>query len=139
MEYDKCQVVLCVQNEDKTEFLVLKTNLERGHFWQNITGHIEEFENIQNGAIREAMEETGLEIQNIKKITELFDFSFFCDKRGELHEKVFLFECSKKWPVTIDSSEHEKYQWLSVSVNTDLSFLKFDSNRLAIGKSLEVL
>ena len=41
-------------------FLLLKTRLDRGEFWQPVTGGVEAGETVLNAALREAREETGL-------------------------------------------------------------------------------
>jgi len=109
--------------------LLLKTLPERGAFWQPVTGSIEEGENILKGALREAIEETGLPpLRNIEPLG--YDFSFE-GKWGPTHETVFFYETYPGCPnVTIDGHEHQGYQW--VSPNEAVAILHFEPNRQAL-------
>src|SRR5690606_33811393 len=89
----KAQVVVAaVDKASQTqEFLLLQTNERRGSFWQNITGKVEENETYEEGALREAMEETGLLLEGIQEILSLgLCYEFTDQYKRKVVEETFL-------------------------------------------------
>ncbi len=109
--------------------LLLKTLPERGAFWQPVTGSIEDDEPIHKGALREAIEETGLPpLKNIEALG--YEFSFE-GKWGPSHETAFFYETYPGCPkVTLDANEHQGYQW--VPLNEAIALLHYEPNRQAL-------
>jgi 8-oxo-dGTP pyrophosphatase MutT (NUDIX family) len=135
MEKRKVQVVLFnTQQDNKKNFLLLKTNEKRGSFWQNITGGVDKGEAFKAAALRESIEETGLAEDNIKNLTEL-NYAFdFTDRWGKVaHEEVFLLEVHQAWDITIDPSEHQDWKWVEQDALCAES-VKFETNWKALEK-----
>jgi len=109
--------------------LLLKTNLKRGSFWQNITGGVDEGEKYAQAALREFTEETG------KKASKKFHHEFinlemkfkFEKKNKKIKEKVFALICEEVFDVTIDPKEHDDYKWIELK-KVKRSHLEFKSN-----------
>lgn len=137
----KAQVVLAVIDEPchSFEFLLLRTNEKRGSFWQNVTGKIEDGETFEEGGLREAIEETGLDITHIVDIIGLglsFDFT---DQRGrKVHEECFLIILDQKWKIKIDPHEHEEFKWVSLQ-EINRESVKHLSNFETLEKAIHLL
>jgi len=130
----KAQVVVAaVDKASQTqEFLLLQTNERRGSFWQNITGKVEENETYEEGALREAMEETGLLLEGIQEILSLgLCYEFTDQYKRKVVEETFLIIMDQKWDVKIDPNEHQSFKWTPVDeVNEET--VKFTSNYEAL-------
>jgi 8-oxo-dGTP pyrophosphatase MutT (NUDIX family) len=127
---EKGQIWILSRSESgEWRVLLLKTLPERGAFWQPVTGSIEPGESIHKGALREAIEETGLPpLKNIEALG--YEFSFE-GKWGPSHETAYFYETYPGCPkVTLDPSEHQGYQW--VSMNEAISLLHYEPNRQAL-------
>jgi 8-oxo-dGTP pyrophosphatase MutT (NUDIX family) len=137
----KAQVVLAVIDEasQSFSFLLLQTNEKRGSFWQNVTGKLDGEETYEEGGLREAIEETNLDIENIVDIVDLNLSYDFTDLRGnKVHEKSFLIVLDKKWKIKIDPHEHQDHKWVSINdINGDS--VKFSSNLETLQKSQHLL
>ncbi len=137
----KAQVVLAVIDNisHSFEFLLLQTNERRGSFWQNVTGKIEDQETIEEGGLREAIEETNLNIEHIVDMINLGLVYEFTDKRGrKVHEECFLIILDCKWEVKIDPHEHQDYKWVPLK-NINHSSVKYESNFETLEKSSKLL
>lgn len=137
----KAQVVLAVIDETSHSFqiLLLQTNERRGSFWQNVTGKVEDGETIEEGGLREAIEETGLEIENIVDIISLgLAYEFIDQRERKVHEECFLIILDKKWEIKIDSHEHQAWKWVPLNeINSDS--VKHQSNFETLEKSRKIL
>jgi len=133
MEKRKVQAVIYYSAPDKTKyFLLLKMNEKRNFYWQNITGGVEASEDFEAAALREAQEETNLDINNILKVTPINkDFSFTDQWENKVFEKVFAIETKGEWEVIIDPSEHCDHKWISDAEITRES-VHFESNFQAL-------
>jgi 8-oxo-dGTP pyrophosphatase MutT (NUDIX family) len=137
----KAQVVLAAIDESSQSFqiLLLQTNEKRGFFWQNVTGKIDDGETFEEGGLREAIEETQLNIEAIIDIVDLGLSYNFTDSRGrKVQEKSFLIILDKKWDVKIDPHEHACHQWVSLH-QIDENSVKYSSNFETLQKSLSIL
>ena len=121
MAYLKVQVWI---HRDK-QVLLLKTTPKRGGFWQPVTGKVEPGESVEEGALREAVEETGLDFKGQQPRALGFEFSFE-GKWGAAHEHAFALVAPSK-EIRLDPKEHVEFQWLTPKKAQSL--LKFDSNR----------
>lgn len=138
MKKRKAQAVIfyCAEN-NKKHFLLLRMNESRNGYWQNVTGKVEEGESFEEGAIREAIEETNLELENIKSISNLeFRFEFHDTWGKDAVEEVFVIEAFKKWTVKIDLSEHQDFKWHREDEINEES-VHFSSNFEALNKAKE--
>lgn len=137
----KAQVVLAVIDEasHSFEFLLLQTNERRGSFWQNVTGKVEDGETIEEGGLREAIEETHLNIENIVDLINLGLVYEFTDQRErKVHEESFLIILDKKWDVKIDPHEHQKFKWVPLK-EIHSGCVKHESNFETLEKSIKIL
>lgn len=133
----KAQVILAAIDETSQsfQFLLLQTNERRGKFWQNVTGKIEDEETFEEGGLREAMEETQLNIESIVDIVDLGLSYEFVDQHGrKVHEKSFLIILDQKWDVKIDPKEHIAYKWINTDEVED-GVVKFRSNYETLEKA----
>ena len=138
MKKRKAQAVIYFCAEDnKKHFLLLKMNERRNNYWQNITGFVEDEEEFQSGARREAIEETGLKPENIKQITNLGMKFEFHDRWGnDVVEEVFSIETKSQWTIDLDPTEHQDYIWTTEDELIRDS-VHFESNYLALLKVKE--
>lgn len=137
----KAQVVLAVIDEasHSFQFLLLQTNERRGSFWQNVTGKVEDGETIEEGGLREAIEETGLEIESIVDIINLgLKYEFTDQRERKVHEECFLIILDKKWDVKIDSHEHQNFKWVALK-DIHPEIVKHASNFECLEKSISIL
>ena len=107
----------------KGQVLLLQTNVERGEFWQPVTGSINAGETFAEGAMREAQEESGLVFDGELKYLE-YEFEFH-GKFGRVIERVFAWE-SSRGEVKLEPREHQNYRWISFAEAEKA--LKFSSN-----------
>ena len=137
----KAQVVLAAIDESSQsfQFLLLQTNERRGSFWQNVTGKIEENETIEEGGLREAIEETQLKIESIVDIQSLgLKYEFTDQRERKVHEECFLIILDSKWNVVIDPHEHQGFKWVSLN-EIKPGIVKFESNYETLVKSQNIL
>lgn len=137
----KAQVVLAAIDETSQsfDFLLLQTNERRGSFWQNVTGKVEDGETIEEGGLREAIEETALDIEHIVDIIDLkLTYEFTDQHNRKVHEECYLIILDKKWQVKLDPHEHQGFKWVPLNEITAGS-VKFHSNYEALEKSIKIL
>ena len=136
----KVQTILFFRNANKQiTFLILRTNQRRKSFWQNVTGSVDEGENFDQAAIREANEETGVEDSNIIKLHKLeCSFEFFDQWKANVHEKCFALEVTNEFKVKLDPNEHDSYKWIDQKdINRDS--VHYETNWIAIDEVLKRL
>lgn len=137
----KAQVVLAAIDQvgHSFHFLLLQTNERRGSFWQNVTGKLEDNETFEEGGLREAIEETNLEVESIVDIIDLkLKYDFVDQRQRKVHEESFLIIMDKKWDVKIDSSEHQAFKWVNLN-DIQRESIKHESNYETILKSQKLL
>jgi 8-oxo-dGTP pyrophosphatase MutT (NUDIX family) len=137
----KVQSVIAAFDESSQSFffLLLQTNKKRGEFWQNVTGKLEDQETFEEGALREAIEETQLQIEAIIDIVDLNLVYKFTDKwKRKVTEKCFLIILDKKWEVQIDDHEHQDHQWVKLDELTE-GIVHYPSNYETLEKSRYLL
>ena len=129
----KVQVVIFyIADGQEAEFLLLKMNERRKYYWQNVTGGVEGDENDEQAAIRECIEETALNKENIKSlVASNLEFTFTDQWQNKVIEKVFLLEIKKPWEVKLDPSEHCSFSWIKERDLTRES-VHYKSNYLAL-------
>lgn len=97
------------------EILLLKLSKERGGFWQNVTGGVDEGETFLEAAKRELKEETNL--QGTMNETDI-ELHFKDRFEFDVVEKVFYVILSeKKLPAL--SYEHDDFKWLPLNEITE--------------------
>ncbi len=137
----KAQVVVAAidQAGQSLHFLLLQTNERRGSFWQNVTGKIEDGETFEEGALREAIEETNLEVESIVDILSLgLKYEFVDQRERKVQEESFLIIMDKKWEIKIDSSEHQNFKWVGIN-DIVRDSVKHESNFETLLKSQKLL
>ncbi len=102
--------VLVYREEQPTKYLLL--HYPAGH-WDFPKGHVEEGETMEETALRELREETGIPEEKVELeegFRETIDYLY--RKRGELSHKKVIFFLGKtsKEEITI-SEEHQGYLW----------------------------
>lgn len=138
-KHKKVQVIIAARDpEGSWSTLILKTNKNRGHFWQNVTGSVDEGESFEAAGLREAQEETGLEIENIVDFVSLEIPFEFKDQSKSFYEECFLIVTEEIWKPTLDAHEHENWKWVKMSeVNEDT--FKYASNFSAFEKAKKII
>lgn len=133
MKKRKVQTVLTFSNASGTKyFLLLKMNERRNRLWQNVTGSVDNGEEFEAAATREAIEETGLKRDNIKSLHKTnLSFEFFDQWSENVIEKVFVLECFSQWDIVLDPDEHEEFKWVECSSINENS-VHFPSNYQAL-------
>ena len=126
----KAQVILAAIDNDSQsiKFLLMQTNEKRGKFWQNVTGKINDNETFEEGGLREAIEETQLNIESIVDIVDLgMSFDFVDLRKRKCHEKSFLIILDRLWDVKIDPKEHMGFKWINQE-DVKEGIVKFHTN-----------
>ena len=115
--------------QNRFEILLLLLTPERGGFWQPVTGGVDSDESYEEGALREATEETGLRFESLP-IDLGYRFSFQARGR-ECDEYVFALRARGDGKVVqVDPREHTDARWVSegMALQESLKSLKHESN-----------
>ena len=103
-------IILVNENGSEKQFLLL--NYPTGH-WDFIKGGIEDGESLQQTAIRETREETGItDIEFIEGFKEEIEY-FFRAENQNVHKKVIFFLAKTNSKNVILSHEHLDSVWLN--------------------------
>ncbi len=133
------------RTDDGVKVLVLHRHKNKGAFWQPVCGRVEDEETLLQAVEREIEEETSL--SEFEVGDEFFKFTFDRDYlTNELidpvTEHVFSAEVQSQdgRAPEVDilnnfSDEHDMWRW--VSVKDALKMLKWNDNKLALGKFME--
>ncbi len=94
------------------KFLLLRTTVKKGDFWQPVTGRMEETDNSYPAAARrEVMEETNI-VDFMRFIDLKRHFSFISHSSGiKYYERAFAIEVKCEKEVKL-SDEHSEYAWV---------------------------
>ena len=115
-------IILVNENGSEKQFLLL--NYPTGH-WDFIKGGIEDGESLQQTAIRETREETGItDIEFIEGFKEEIEY-FFRAENQNVHKKVIFFLGKTNSKNVILSHEHLDSVWLNY--NDALKKLTYDN------------
>lgn len=120
------------------EYLLFKrvARFELGlpEFWQGITGGMESGESIEDAAIREVKEESGIEVYQLTDSSYSYDFPIkeewklkYTTNAESIIEHVFYAEV-EEFPVL--SCEHQEFGWFSF--NQAMCILSFGNNKKAL-------
>jgi 8-oxo-dGTP pyrophosphatase MutT (NUDIX family) len=136
----KEKVLVWVHTSDAGEdlFLLLRTNPDRGEFWQPVTGSVEPGEKVEAAAARELLEETGLKADSSPElISAPYEFT---SRWGNLvREYAFLVHVgpSQRTRVHLDGKEHSTFQWSTA--DSALELLKYESNARVLREVVQKL
>ncbi|MEM4397367.1 MAG: NUDIX domain-containing protein [Candidatus Woesearchaeota archaeon] len=106
-------VVFFENDKNEREFLIL--HYEEGH-WDLPKGHVEKNETLEEAAIRETFEETGLKINLINGFKEKIDYTFKDKYKNYrlVHKDVYFFLGKAEKKEVKLSQEHIGYMWLPI-------------------------
>jgi 8-oxo-dGTP pyrophosphatase MutT (NUDIX family) len=119
----------------KTENKFEVALVSKGKVWYLPKGVIEQGESAEKAALREAREETGLEVELVGKIGEI-NYSFFRGKRYLKTVHFYLLNCVGG-SVEAHDSEGEIVRWFSV-LDAD-GFLTYVNEKKILAKAAEML
>lgn len=127
----KVQVWIHARDEESGErrVLLLQTTPERKSIWQPVTGGVEEGEEQDQAAHREAREETGFNGDLGAPRALGFEF-FFQSPRGQAEERCYAWELPRCLQPILDPREHVAYAW--VSLQEARARIPFDSQLQAL-------
>jgi len=115
-------------------YLLLKRNQELGGYWQPVTGFFEEPETNRHAALRELIEETGIE--TYQRIIDPRHFFFF-DMNGErCAVYVLAVEVATQAQIQL-SYEHTEHCWLLYGEAR--SILHWENNRETLDRLHQLL
>jgi 8-oxo-dGTP pyrophosphatase MutT (NUDIX family) len=133
---NQIEVIIFRKRDSNYEFLLLKRILDKGGFWQPVTGEIESGETENEAVKREIKEETG--INNVLRIIENVH-CFILEGTGK-EEFVFGAEITNNENINLDENvyqEHDEYRW--GDFDETLSLLKWPGNKEGLKKLREKL
>lgn len=131
-------VLIVIYSRSSQRVLMLQRN-DDPNFWQSVTGSLEKGESVQQTALREVMEETGIDIlaeglalQDCQRSVEFEIFAHYRHRYspGTTHNLEHWFCLALPDERNIILTEHQAYQWLDASQAAQLT--KSWSNRQAI-------
>ena len=128
------EAILFNRTDGKIQYLLLKRILEKGGFWQPVTGGLEEGETKIEALKREIREETG--IKNIIKIIENVHYFEFLYPHL-VKEYAFGVEVSSDERVVLDGKEHSEFKWCSFQ--EALRLVEWKGNKDALKKLDRIL
>ena len=120
--FKRPESVLVVVYTLQGEFLLMERTRPRG-FWQSVTGSLEWGEQADAAAVRELLEETGLQagsaIENLHH-AETFPIIYPWKKRYAPHafynrEHWFALQVSSRRTIRLQRHEHRQYRWLAAA------------------------
>ena len=125
----KVQIWIHALTPSGPRFLLLKTQPARGAFWQPVTGGVEEGEDVESAALREAIEETGF---HFRSGPEAIGVPFEFEKHGrKFQEHAFLIEAVADGAVLpsprLDPHEHQEFRWVDAATAAEMTH--YESNR----------
>ncbi len=122
--------------EEYNEKLFLLLHYPTGH-WDFVKGKIENNESLEQAAIRETKEETGItDIEFIKGFKEKIEYSF--KSNGDIVQKEVIFFLAKTNTKQVKiSDEHLDYVWLDF--NNALNKITYENAKNVLKKSKNYL
>jgi dATP pyrophosphohydrolase len=126
----RCIMVFLYQWQNgEPSYLLLKRNNELGGYWQPVTGFIEEPETNLEAALRELVEETGVELY--ERVTDPKHFFYFDMNGTKCSVSVLAVEVANPPDIQI-SFEHTAHCWLSYEEARETLF--WENNRETLDK-----
>lgn len=112
-------VLVLIHTADLQVLLIERA--DKAGFWQSVTGSIEDGESLRDAAIREVMEETGLDATQYKltdwslsHVYEIYPHWRHRYAPGVIHNTEHIFGLELPTPVAVKLSpqEHVSYEWV---------------------------
>jgi dATP pyrophosphohydrolase len=112
-------VLVLIHTPDLKVLLIERA--DRAGFWQSVTGSIEGNESLRDAAIRETLEETGLDAKlyslsdwKLSHIYEIYPHWRYRYAPGVTQntEHIFGLELPETLPVKLSPQEHVRYEWV---------------------------
>lgn len=105
-------IVGCFVEHDG-KFLLLRrhTNKANGNKWGLPAGKKEKEENTKQGVLREVVEETGLELNEVS--VNYFDSKYVRDGSFDIEWHMFSVKLNTLPVVTLNPQEHSEFRWVS--------------------------
>ncbi len=126
--------VLFIEEDNEKKFLLL--HYPTGH-WDFVKGKIENNESLEQTAIRETKEETGItDIEFIKGFKEKIEYSFKFNGDTVKKEVIFFLAKTNTKQIKI-SDEHLDYVWLDF--NNALNKITYENAKNILKKSKNYL
>ena len=124
-----CHIAYYNDNNSSWEFLLLKRNKATIYpeIWQGVTGKIENSELPYKTALRELMEETGL---NAKKIWTIDKVNAFYDANIDVMNLIPVFGVTVNATNIVISKEHSEYKWCNI--NETIKLLTWEQQKKGI-------
>lgn len=134
----KVQVILFTEKEPRL-FLALRYNDEKGGYWQPVTGSVEAGESLEEAALREAREETSIDLPaaNLMPAGYTFDFHSFGKDRQETVFGLRVPSAAGAPPAVAISHEHREFRWCAF--DEALALYRWDSNQEGLRRLAEKL
>lgn len=127
MKYEKsCGAVIYRYFGDTIKFIAVKS--KTGGHWGFPKGHVEDRESEQETAMREVLEETGLNITLCDGFRTTIKYS---PTEGIIKEVVFFIGKSLYGEVNIQQEEIMNYKWLDYSKAVELLTFDYEKNVLS--------
>ena len=133
--------VIYRKEKEEIKFLLLKypsENRERD-YWGLPKGHIEEDESVKEAAIRELLEETGIEEEEIKVrpgFREVNKYYFKHDGETIFKIVIYFLAQTKKETVKV-SHEHADFKW--VDFDQAMELMPYKNTRKIVKKAKEFI
>lgn len=111
-------VLVLIHTPDLQVLLIERA--DKAGFWQSVTGSVEGDESLQQAAIREVMEETGLDAAKFKltdwSLSHIYEIYPHWRHRyapgvTQNTEHIFGLELPEALPVKLSPLEHVRYEW----------------------------
>lgn len=102
--------------------VLLLERADKKGFWQSVTGSLEDDETPYDAAIREVVEETGLNAEDYKftdwQLSNIYEIyphwrNRYAPEMTHNTEHVFGLELPAALPVQLAPSEHVRYEWVN--------------------------
>ena len=131
-----CHIAYYNKNKSYWEFLLLKRSESTIYpkIWQGVTGKIENSELPYKTALRELMEETGL---NAKKIWTIDKVNTFYDAKIDVMNLIPVFGVTVNSKNVIISKEHSEYKWCNI--NETIKLITWEEQKKGVEIFYEML
>jgi len=131
-----CHIAYYNNKKSCWEFLLLKRSKDTTYsgIWQGVTGKIESSELPYEAALRELMEETGL---NAKKLWTIDKVNNFYDAERDIMNLIPVFGVTVNSTNIVVSREHSEYKWCNI--NETIKLIAWEEQKKGVKIFYEML